>query len=264
MRTMRTFYRHVLNIIGILTVVWVLLFLIVLIPVKILVVPISVPRDVPHAALIEALLQLALTGVFGIIWLVIWYFLIRWYFNYSLRKQYGNMRSQTTNGGSAQNYSEIVYRPIGIIHTPFKEPRGVPIQPKYAKGIRGTVEVFPEYAEGLQDIEGFSHIILIYHFHLAKRKSLKVVPFLDTKPRGIFATRAPRRPNPIGVSVVRLLKVEGNILHVENVDIVDGTPLLDIKPYVPEFDAAENVRIGWLEERVKRGRLARDDGRFMR
>jgi len=159
---------------------------------------------------------------------------------------------------------EITYKPIGIIHSPFKEPRGVPIQPVFAQGIKGTVEVFPEYAEGLQDLEGFSYIILIYHFHLAKRGSLKVIPYMDTKPRGVFATRAPSRPNPIGISVVRLIKVEGNILHIEDVDIVDGTPLLDIKPYVPEFDLRDAKRIGWLEERIRGDIIVRDDGRFIK
>ena len=133
--------------------------------------------------------------------------------------------------------NEIRYKPIGIIHSPFKEPKGTPIQPSAAKGAEGTVEVFPEYAEGLKDVAGFSHIILVYHFHLSGRASLRVKPFMDDVERGLFAVRAPSRPNPIGLSVVRLVRVDENLIHVLDVDMVEGTPLLDIKPYVPEFDA---------------------------
>jgi len=158
---------------------------------------------------------------------------------------------------------EIKYKPIGIIHSPFKEPRGTPIQPTAAKDVKGTVEVFPEYAEGLKDIDGFSHIILVYHFHLAKKTSLNVKPYMDDTLRGIFATRAPPRPNPIGISTVCLVKVEGDILHIRDVDIVDGTPLLDIKPYVPEFDVRKVEKIGWLKKRVSRLHRAKDDGRFV-
>jgi len=157
---------------------------------------------------------------------------------------------------------EIRYRPIGVVHSPFKEPRGTPIQPAAARDVEGTVEVFPEYADGLKDIEGFSHIILVYHFHRVEKSSLRVKPYMDDELRGIFATRAPPRPNPIGISVVELTKVEGNTLHVRGVDIVDGTPLLDIKPYVPEFDAWKTERIGWLERRISHLHEARDDGRF--
>ena len=160
--------------------------------------------------------------------------------------------------------TEIKYKPIGIIHSPFKEPKGTPIQPAGAKGIDGTVEVFPEYAEGLKDVEGFSHIILIYHFHLSKKSSLKVKPYLDNEVHGVFATRAPSRPNPIGISTVRLLRIEGNILYIQDVDIVDETPLLDIKPYVPEFDIREVERIGWLEEKVHKLWMTKDDGSFTR
>ena len=157
---------------------------------------------------------------------------------------------------------EIKYKPIGVIRSPFKEPKGTPIQPAGAKGINGTVEVFPEYAEGLKDIEGFSHIILIYHFHLSKGTSLRVKPYMDNEARGIFAMRGPSRPNPIGVSIVRLARIEENILHIQDVDIVDGTPLLDIKPYVPEFDVREAEKTGWLEENVHKLSTSRDDGRF--
>jgi tRNA-Thr(GGU) m(6)t(6)A37 methyltransferase TsaA len=156
----------------------------------------------------------------------------------------------------------IVYEPIGVIHSPFKDAHSMPIQSAAALGVRGTVEVFPEYTKGLDDIEGFSHIILIYHFHLSKRFSLKVKPYLDDKLHGVFATRAPARPNPIGQSVVRLLKVGRETLHIQGVDIVEGTPLLDVKPYVPQFDAWNVQRIGWLENNVQRLFSTRDDGRF--
>jgi len=157
---------------------------------------------------------------------------------------------------------EVRYKPIGVINTPFKQPRGTPIQPKAAEGVPGMVEVFPEYADGLKDLEGFSHIILIYHFHMSKKPSLMVKPYMDEQEHGVFATRSPSRPNPIGISVVRLVGVEENVLHVLDVDIVDGTPLLDIKPYVPEFDVRKVERIGWLEGRVHRLPRTVDDGRF--
>jgi len=158
--------------------------------------------------------------------------------------------------------NRITYKPIGVIHSPFKKPRGTPIQSSSAKGVNGTVEIFPEYMEGLQDVDGFSHIILIYHFHLSKKSSLKAKPFMDDKIHGIFAIRGASRPNPIGISIVRLLRVEGNILHIQDIDIVDGTPLLDIKPYVPEFDRTEVTRIGWLEKNINKLSKTKDDGRF--
>jgi len=159
--------------------------------------------------------------------------------------------------------NKIEYEPIGIIHTPFKEMRGTPIQPAGAKDIDGAVEVFPQFAEGLTDIEGFSHIILIYHFHLVRTSHLKAKPYMDDKERGVFAMRGPSRPNPLGISVVRLIKVEGNRLHVRDVDIVDGTPLLDIKPYVPEFDVRVVHRVGWLKGRLQKLSTSGDDGRFV-
>lgn len=157
---------------------------------------------------------------------------------------------------------EIKYKPIGVIHSPFKEPKGTPIQPAGAQGINGTVEIFPEYVEGLQDIEGFSHVILIYHFHLSKKSPLKVKPFMDDKAHGVFAMRGPSRPNPIGISVVRLVRIEENILHIQDVDIVDRTPVLDIKPYIPEFDIREVEKTGWLDKNVSQLSTSRDDGRF--
>jgi len=158
--------------------------------------------------------------------------------------------------------NEIKYKPIGVIHTRFKESKGTPIQPAGAKGINGTIEVFPEYAEGLGDVEGFSHIILIYHFHLSKGSSLRVKPFMDNEAHGVFAMRGPSRPNPIGISIVRLVRTEGNILHIQDVDIIDGTPLLDIKPYVPKFDIRDVEKIGWLEKNVHKLSTSKDDGRF--
>ena len=158
---------------------------------------------------------------------------------------------------------QIKYKPIGIIRSPFKETTGTPIQPSAGKDYEGLVEVFPEYIDGLQDLEGFSHIILIYHFHLVKKGPLKVKPFMDDNVHGIFAIRGPARPNPIGISVTRLLKVEGNKLFVRGIDIIDGTPLLDIKPYVPEFDAADELKIGWLEKNVHKLHHSKDDGRFV-
>jgi len=157
----------------------------------------------------------------------------------------------------------IKLNPIGIIHSPFKKPLGVPIQPSGAKGIDGSVEVFAEFLEGLKDIEGFSHIILIYYFHLAKRASLSVIPFMDKQQHGVFATRASARPNPIGFSVVELEKVDGNLLLVKDIDIVDGTPLLDIKPCVPQFDFSKVTKTGWLENVVQDVADTIDDERFI-
>lgn len=126
----------------------------------------------------------------------------------------------------------------------------------------GTIEIYPQYAEGLRDIEGFSHIILLYHFHLAKAGPLLVKPFLDDQTRGVFATRSPSRPNPIGLSTVQLTRIEGNILHIKGVDILDGTPVLDIKPYLPQFDHRIPCRIGWFQEKIGKLNDAKDDGRF--
>ena len=157
---------------------------------------------------------------------------------------------------------EVVYEPIGVIHSPFEWAKDVPIQSAAAKGVEGSVEVFPEYVEGLKDVEGFSHLILVSHCHLAQKYSLLVKPFLDKDLRGVFSTRAPSRPNPVGVSVVRLIKRENNLLYIQDVDILDGTPLLDIKPFVPQFDHRKAERIGWLAGKVDKMDSSRDDGRF--
>ncbi len=140
-------------------------------------------------------------------------------------------------------------QPIGIIHSPYTDPQEAPIQGHFSEA-RGEIELFPEYEEGLKDIEGFSHLILLYYFHQAKGYSLSVKPFLDDTPKGLFATRHPARPNPIGLSVVRLLERRGNTLQIAEVDLLDGTPLLDIKPYVPQFDERKGATAGWLEGRV--------------
>jgi len=156
----------------------------------------------------------------------------------------------------------LSFVPIGIIHSPFTDIIGMPIQPNGARDIRGTVKISGEYAEGLTDIEGFSHLFLIYAFHRCPSYQLMVTPFLDTTPRGVFATRAPRRPNAIGLSTVRLIEVKGTTLVVEDVDILDGTPLLDLKPYVPVFDSYPNASSGWLERSAHSAGSFRSDERF--
>ena len=138
----------------------------------------------------------------------------------------------------------------------------MPVQAAAAKGIQGRIEGLPACGEGLQDLEGFSHLILLYVFHRARAPELLVKPFLGDRRHGVFATRAPARPNPIGISVVRLVRVDGLMLHIEDVDVVDGTPLLDIKPYVPAFDVCQAERTGWLAEGVKNLDGARSDDRF--
>lgn len=157
---------------------------------------------------------------------------------------------------------KIDFRPIGIIHTPFAEAANMPIQPAGAIGIKGHIKVFSEYADGLKDLSGFSHIILLYYFHKTKGSQLIVTPYMDSEPRGVFSTRAPARPNPIGISVVKLLKVKGAILSIENVDILDQTPLLDIKPFVTEFDHHRVDRTGWLEKTSGEVQKKRSDHRF--
>lgn len=139
----------------------------------------------------------------------------------------------------------------------------MPIQPGGAQDITGEVEIDKRYQDGLRDLEGFSHIILLYHLHLSQSYDLEVTPFLDTVSHGLFATRAPRRPNPIGLSVVQLLKIDNNILHIQRIDVVDGTPLLDIKPYVPDFDAHTEARTGWLEKTAHHAKDTKSDQRFV-
>ncbi len=146
--------------------------------------------------------------------------------------------------------TEFRMQPIGVIHSPFRDKRETPIQPARSQAV-GQVEVYPEFAQGLQDLDGFSHVILLYAFHESAGYALRVTPYLDDKERGLFATRYPARPNPLGLSIVRLLSVESAVLIVAGIDVLDGTPLLDIKPYVPDFDAPADVRVGWYDRRSR-------------
>lgn len=158
---------------------------------------------------------------------------------------------------------EINYKPIGIINTPFKRKKGMPIQPAGAEGIKGTIELNPEYSNGLLDLDDFSHIYLIYHFHKSEGYKLQVKPFLDQNTHGVFATRAPNRPNPIGFSIVKLIHIEGNILEIENVDMLDGTPLLDIKPFIPAFDFYATDKTGWMNYTKENLKNIKSDNRFL-
>ena len=157
---------------------------------------------------------------------------------------------------------EFHYRPIGIIHSEHTDPAKSPIQPCYAEGCLGTVEIFPEYTEGLNDLEGYSHIYLLYHCHRAKPAPMMIAPFIQKTKRGLFSTRVPGRPNPIGMSIVRLLSREDNVLHIEAIDVLDGTPLLDIKPYSRRMKACTMAgMMRWTTPRpmrrvVERGRTA--------
>lgn len=154
------------------------------------------------------------------------------------------------------------FRTIGVIHTPFKNKTGMPIQPLGANGIKGRIEVFNEYRNGLKDLDGFSKIILIFNFHKSNGYKLQVRPFMDETERGVFSTRAPKRPNPIGLSIVNLEKIEKNIIYASNLDMLDNTPLIDIKPYVPEFDSYNNLNTGWLEKTQKNASKHKSDNRF--
>ena len=158
---------------------------------------------------------------------------------------------------------EVMYKAIGTIHSPFTELSGMPIQPTSESSARGTVELDPKFAEGLKDLDSFSHIYLIYHLHEAHTAKLRVVPFLDTEERGIFATRAPSRPNPIGLSLVKLVAIDQNRIHVDQLDVLYGTPLLDLKPFIPAFEGEEDVRMGWVEQAREKVRSARSDHRFL-
>ncbi len=156
----------------------------------------------------------------------------------------------------------ICFKSIGTIHTPFKRKEGMPIQSSGSKGIKGTIELRREYVDGLFDLDKFSHIFLIYHFHKSKGFDLQVIPFLDDKPHGIFATRAPRRPNSIGISVVKLISIKDNMLEIENVDMLDGTVLLDIKPYISQFDIHTIEKSGWINNKTGYPNETTSDDRF--
>ena len=156
----------------------------------------------------------------------------------------------------------VTFRPIGVIRTPFADPAGMPVQAVGATGVAGTIELDPAYTEGLADLDGFSHLTLLYHLHRIETVRLTLIPFLDDRPHGVFATRSPARPNPIGLSTVRLVGIEGSTMRIEDVDILDGTPLLDIKPYVPQLDDRADARIGWYLGRVDRVGEVKADKRF--
>jgi len=158
--------------------------------------------------------------------------------------------------------NEITYRPIGVIHSEFRQQQGTPVQPVFAGQARGWIELDPAYAEALQDLEGFERVWALYHLDRAAAFRPKVLPYLDRAERGLFSTRSPPRPNPIGLSVLRLVSVQGCRLEVEGVDILDGTPLLDLKPYVPEFDAFPPSRAGWFDAAPRAHQTA--DARFER
>ena len=138
-------------------------------------------------------------------------------------------------------------KPIGVIHSPFKKPDGMPIQPAFAKNAEGVVELQPQFTQGLKDLQDFERIWLLYWFDRVIETKLTVKPFREDVLRGLFSTRAPCRPNPIGLSPVRLLRIEANKLYIADIDVLDGTPLLDIKPYIPEFDCYENSKCGWMQ-----------------
>lgn len=150
---------------------------------------------------------------------------------------------------------EIRLKPIGIIHTPYKDTKGMPIQGTFEKGVTGSIDIFPEYEQGLRDIKGFSHIILIYYFDRSNEEKLIGKPFLEDEIHGIFAIRSPHRPNHIGFSIVKLEDASGRTVTFSEVDMLDGTPLLDIKPYVFHFDSRENVKNGWLDKHFKSGKI---------
>jgi tRNA-Thr(GGU) m(6)t(6)A37 methyltransferase TsaA len=156
----------------------------------------------------------------------------------------------------------IAYQVIGVVRSPHTTLEGMPLQSVAAPDVRGQVEIDPRFAPGLADLDGFSHLFVIAHLHRGAPGGLTVRPFLDDTPRGVFATRSPRHPNPIGLSVVRLLAVRGATLEISGVDLIDGTPVLDIKPYVPVFDAVAAERTGWLERAAQRVHEVRADARF--
>lgn len=163
-----------------------------------------------------------------------------------------------------KEFMEIILKPIGVIHSAFHQLEGMPIQPTSSASSPGVIEVYPEFVEGIKDLDGFSHLYLIYFFHKTGQAKLLVTPFLDKEPHGVFATRAPSRPNPIGLSLVEVSRIEPPIIHVSQIDVLDGTPLLDIKPYIPEFEPLSHVRIGWLEQARQRIHMQISDKRFNR
>lgn len=158
---------------------------------------------------------------------------------------------------------KIIFESIGVIHSPFAELENMPIQPSGSLDVEGTIEIYPKFSQGLQDLDGFSHMYAIYYFHKVKNWKPIVTPFLDDQERGLFSTRAPKRPNPIGISLMEIIGIDNNIIKVQNIDILDDTPLLDIKPYVPQFEPAENIRIGWLSDKIRNVENKKSDKRFI-
>ena len=158
---------------------------------------------------------------------------------------------------------EIIFEQIGTIYTPFTTRDGMPIQSKGAKGVKGEVLIKEAFAKGLKDLDGFSHIILLYYFHKSKGYELETKPFLDDTKRGVFATRAPKRPNAIGMSVVKLLEINENTLLIEGVDILNETPLIDIKPYITDFDQHKIEKTGWIKDKTEKLSAIKSDKRFI-
>ena len=150
---------------------------------------------------------------------------------------------------------QIAVQPIGIIHSPYKETKGIPIQGTFDDKIEAWIELRDGYADGLKDLDGFSHAILIYYFHRSQREEIEGRPFLEQEKHGIFAIRSPHRPNHIGLSVVKIKRIQDNRMHFTEVDVLDGTPLLDIKPYVKYFDSRDNVISGWLDKHFADGKI---------
>lgn len=159
---------------------------------------------------------------------------------------------------------EVVFKSIGVIHTPFKTAENMPIQGALRYDIKGEIELYPEFVKGLKDVEGFSHLITVYYFNLVNDYSLTSCPFLDDSPRGIFSIRGPRRPNPVGITIVKNLKIDDNIIKIAGIDMVDNTPLLDIKPYFPKVDSFPEATTGWMKDKLSKfGRKIKSDRRFI-
>lgn len=157
---------------------------------------------------------------------------------------------------------DIHFKSIGVVHSPYKTVENMPVQTSASKDVEAEIEIFEQYKEGISDLEGFSHIYVIFFLNMVREPKLKVIPFLDTVERGIFATRSPARPNPVGLSLVELVSVNENILKIRGVDMLDGTPVIDIKPYVPDFEICENVRKGWFEGNTYKAEKILSDERF--
>jgi tRNA-Thr(GGU) m(6)t(6)A37 methyltransferase TsaA len=159
---------------------------------------------------------------------------------------------------------QVSIQTIGIVHSMFKQQTGTPIQPTAAKEIKGTIEIESKFKDGLCDLDGFSHIVILFGFHLSQDYKLKVTPYLDDRPRGLFSTRAPKRPSQIGMSIVRLDKIEDTTLHITGVDMLNGTPVLDIKPYIPKLNPDGEIKIGWLENAQKQFDHKKADDRMIK